>query len=120
MSNPLIEPKTKTLIRPRYTISHSRGAFAFNNYESLPSEILRPMLWNKQQGFTELLKLVRQPLQIYTIVDWEKQLVGAIYQVNVKLTRAEYYWWMYGPEIGVDKQPHVREHYWVKLKEGVL
>jgi len=110
----------KPTVRPQFTICNSRGSFAFNNYESLPFEILRPMVWDKKLGFTELLNLKHPPLQIYTVVDWRKQLLGAIYQVNVRLTRAEYYWWMYGPALGADKQPHVDTCHWVKLKEGVL
>jgi hypothetical protein len=109
-----------TLNRPRYTLCNSRSAFRSQNFDSLPFEIIKPMVWDKTKGFTELLHLKRPPLQIYTVVDWKAHIVGAIYQVNVKLTKPEYYFWVYGPEPGADKQPHVDECYWVRLKEGLV
>lgn len=101
--------------RPRYTICLVKASHAFKNYESFPYECVKPMAWNEKEGFIELNNLKQQPFMIYTVVDWELGRLGAIYQVQRTRLKADYYWWMYGAELGNDAQPHVQEHYWIKL-----
>lgn len=113
MTNPLF---SKSLERPRYSLVNPKAPFAFTNSQDLPFEIVRKMLWDSKAGFSELSGLAQAPFVIYHVIDWQSNRHGAIWQVQRTRLKADYYWMMLRPEMGKDKQPHVMEHYWIKLK----
>jgi len=92
--------------RLRYTLIDKRASFLFSNYDSLPFTINREMCWNDVQGFCDVEGSTDE---LYTLIDWQMQAYGAIYEDE----SGACFWWMYQAEWGEDGNPHVAEHYWI-------
>ena len=92
----------------RYLIIQS--TLQFERTDTLPFEILGPMCWTPEQGWCDTGMDEQGYRQAY-IVDF---LTG---RHGVMMRNSDGCWvWWFLPEFGIDGQPHIDEHYWIRCE----